>query len=207
MNCSVIISSRGRKEKLEYHLHKLYSLAKYPELVETFIRVDDDDSDTINSFTSSFCGEYRKYIRMYSGPRVGFKYLWLLFSQLAEKSTGDLLLPFGDDCNPCFKEWDDFLLQYKDKALVVGWRARMAFTRLAFNQYEEVRTAGHSVKGRYGEDVNLMFFAIENNFFHRIKRLYRKDQPLDQIQQEGRSGGWKLKDLSILDNLTLREIL
>jgi hypothetical protein len=207
MNCSVIISSRGRKEKLEYYLHKLYSLAKYPELVETLIRVDDDDLGTINSFTPSFCGEYRKYIRMYTGPRVGICYLWLLFSQLAEISTGEILLPFADDCDPCFKDWDDMLLQYKDKAVVIGWKLRMAFTRLAFNKYEGVRTAGHSIKGAYSDDVKLMDFALRNNFYCIIKRLYRRVQPNDQTQLDGAYGQWKLNDLSILDNLTLKEIL
>lgn len=171
------------------------------------IRVDDDDLDTINSFTPSFCGEYRKYIRMYSGPRVGHMNSWMLFSKLGGTSTGDILLPFSDDCDPCFREWDNFLLQYKDRALVVGWRARMAFTRLAFNKYEEVRTVGHFIKGRYGEDVNLMYFALENNFFCRIKRLWRRAQPHDQTQLDGAYGKWKLNDLSILDNLTMREIL
>jgi len=192
MNCSVLIVSRGRKEKLEYYLHKLYSKAKHPELVETLIRVDDDDLDTINSFTPSFCGEYRKYIRMYSGPRVGYSHSWMLVQKLGEMSTGDILFPLADDCDPCFNEWDDFLLQYKDKAVVIGWRARIVFTRLAFNKYEEVRTYGHSIHGPHGDDSNLMHFALHNNFFCRIKRLWRKAQPSDQTQKDGWTGGFKL---------------
>lgn len=207
MNCSVIIVSRGRKEKLEYYLYKLYSIAKYPELVETFIRVDDDDLDTINSFTSSFCGEYKKQIRMFSGPRVGAKYLWMLYRQLFEISSGKILVPWADDNDSALKHWDEILFQYQDKIAVMGWRARLSFTRLAFDKYEEVKSIGSSIGGSGGGDYKLFKFASYHNFYYTVGKLFARVQPNDKTWREGTGGEWKFTDLSVLDNLYLKEIL
>jgi hypothetical protein len=200
MNISVIVVSRGRHIKLEEYLHKLYAMAKFPTEIETLIRVDDDDLETISSFTPSFCGVYRKRIRMFKAPRIGIKYMSIMQKQLIAMSSGKIIYPFADDCDPRLQDWDSIMLEHKDKAVVIGWKARMCFTRLAYDTIPEVNSCGESVPGKKGPDSKLACHAIAHGCYITIPRLWGKVQPKDKTIKEGTYGGWVLKDLNLIES-------
>ena len=215
---SVLICSRKRPELLSKNLSLLYELSSYPNNMECLIRVDDDDHGTVEEYKNgSFFKSHRELVKMYTGPRIGYKYLTLMQKQIYKLSKGDLIVPFADDCRPVLEGWDAICLPYKKKCRMLACNLRLILTRQAIERYEIFRDFGgidpvskkpRKKKGRKFPSIdNVMCdFAQQNGMYIPIPNWYDKVQPKDKVLYQGRFRGWKLEDLSILDNLLLKEV-
>ena len=210
INISVLTPSRGRMEMLEQNFYKMYQLSKFPEKVESLVYLDEDDTESINFYNSNFLKEYYPYVKIFIGPRVGFKYMYIVLKNIAALSKGDIIFPIPDDAYFRMKNWDEYLLQYKDRALIVYSKFRLAITRKAYDQYECIRNfygcSRSEQKNKRPTDVILRKYAARKGFAMRCHKIYGESTPHDQTAQDGRGEQWSLQDTSILDNLPIREL-
>jgi hypothetical protein len=202
---SVLIVSRKRPSALSQNLSLLYQFADYPDNLECLIRIDDDDPETENAYRNGeFFKSHRNRVRMYKGPRLGYRYIWFLEKQMYELSSGSIIVPFADDCQPFLKGWDSIPLKYKDLPRVVGMRVRLMLTRPAIEKYDILKNFGGMGPG---SDVAMFRFASKENIFIDMKKWYKRVQPEDDVQKEGPLGKWKVEDANILKRLKLEEVL
>jgi hypothetical protein len=120
--------------------------------------------------------------------------------QLMAMSSGKVIYPFADDCDPCLHHFDKAMMRYKNKVAVIGWHSRIAFTRLAYDTVPEINSFGKTIVGRWGDDEKIKRFAVSNKFYYDIPKPFQKVQPRDKTNDEGAMRGWNLKDLSLLDS-------
>ena len=200
---SVFGASRGRTKLLKTSILNLYGLAKYPEKIEYLLRVDDDDKETIDFLLEDEELKIFRNLRIFIGPRVGYKYIYKTWVQLMRKCIGDIFLPFADDCGMILKEWDDILYPYKgEEAVIIFFRKRMAFTKIAYEKHKIISEWAN--RTMYTDSI-IYKYSINNNICVKEKKIWERYQPDDFLFKESH-GGWELEDLTILDNLPLIEL-
>ena len=214
VNISVLTPSRGRMGMLEQNFYKMYKMARFPEKVESLVYIDEDDTESINFYNKDFLKEYHPYVKIFVGPRVGFAYMHIMIKQLAALSKGDIILPVPDDCNFTVQNWEDYLLPYIDKELVLYHKFKLAITRKAYEKFECIKNFSgfssfelrHERRLKRPLDAALRKYAFHHGICARGYRIYGESIPRDKTAQEGRGEQWSLQDTSILDNLPIREL-
>lgn len=199
--------TRGRIEKLKRCLNSIYSNAKYPDSIETVIRIDDDDSETLTLFKSGYFKA--KNIIVYSGPRIGFDNFRTIFKQIYPTLRGEIIIPMADDVVIVFNNFDEFYYNnFKDKAVVFGKNSRNGFTRKLAEKDENVRSFMGMDKGKTPADTKIWLYARRNGFCELTHPTFAHLRPHvpDKTYEEGSQGGWKLKDKSILRNLEFKRV-
>lgn len=201
---SIVTCTRLRTSWLKRAMDGFFNLAKYPDKIEYLISVDDDDEETINFAKTDDIFKKYKNIKVFISPRIGREHLWLIFRDFFKMARGDIIIPYADDNLVFLPEWDEFFLQYKDEVALIGWRARLVITKKAIEEDECIRNFGWKFNGG---DTHLFKYACSKGIYKAIDKWSAKSVPNDIVQKEGYwPGGWSLKDLSILDNLELKEL-
>lgn len=196
------MSSRGRPELLKQSIKSAYGLSKYKDRNEYLLRVDDDDIDTIDLLRSDNYFKQIKNLRIFIDKRVGYEYLWYIYKKFFSISKGVILFVICDDLHIILKDWDEKFYTYKDKEFVMSYRARLILTKKVIDKYEYIRDwTSKTIRA----DENIWRYALKNNFHIHIENWFRKNNPIDIIKNEGVFGGWRLKDKTVVDNLTWEE--
>ena len=194
INISVIMSTRGRPQYLKLALFSIFVLAKNPQKIEVMIKADEDDSDTINICKNDpFFKEYN--IRVFIGPRLGYKNLWVSSMQLEKKTKGVIIHPFGDDTIITKLHWDDILLQYSEKEVMIGSRYSFAVTR---KLWEKERIVKEWFR-RTSYDTAMEGWAKHHDKLVNMNPWYHTIKLTDQTNLEGRGRGWELKDYKLAE--------
>lgn len=101
MRFSVFLNSRGRPEWLKNALDSVYSNCKNPDQLESLIRVDDDDHETISLLKTLTHPNLRYFI----GPRPNN--LIKSYNELVSQAKGQYLFVFNDDVQLLTPNWDE----------------------------------------------------------------------------------------------------
>ena len=107
MNFTLFLNSRGRPKQL-LHLIETYDYnAKYPELIEMFIRCDEDDLPTIEALKDlDKRGTFQ--FKVIVGPRP--YNLATTMNEMALMGKGQYLFILNDDSEMVTKDWDELVL-------------------------------------------------------------------------------------------------
>lgn len=190
--------SRGRPELLRECIKKAYDLAKFKDNLEFLIKIDNDDNDTINMLKDSFFS--KKNLRVFVNERVGFDYLWFVFTELFKLSKGDIIVPISDDLHIKRENWDSFFLPYKDKEVVAGRFSRFIITRKLLEKDDYIKNWTYStLRG----DQDIWRYAKSKGFYIQSGNYFYKK--MHKTSREERLSRWKLKDLTILNKLNWKE--
>lgn len=193
---SIICISRGRPLKLARLITSVFDENSNPASAEMLIRFDDDDELSLNFYKKDDIFKKYKNIRVFSGPRFGYSRTRIIKVNLYAQAKGEFLINIADDCYMC-NGYDKTLLPHKGQSAVVGWRARLAITRKAYETYEFIRTDG-GIDSIHGDQALMNFARQQNIYKHTHKIFAHPREENDQTKLEGCYGGWKLSDLSIL---------
>jgi len=191
-----VMASRGRSSALKQNIPLIYDLAKYPDNIEVLIRFDNDDKESLYFYKNDEIFKKYKNIKIFVGPRWGYKYIPLCISQLFAETRGDIISAIADDSVTALQDWDEKLLQFKDQIAVMGWRARNCFTRKAYDKYEFLQTFAF---GRAAADQLVWRWACKKGIFIRTGKSWAKTVIKDQTYREGAQGEWSLSDKDLLD--------
>ncbi len=202
---SFLIVTRKRVLPLKRAIDAAYNLARYPGKVECLIGVDNDDEETLEFIKTDEIFKKYKNIRVFSGPRVGYRNLFLFLRELFRYSIGEILVPIADDCFVVKKHYDKIFLLYKDKSIIVGYRCRMAINRKAIEKYDFVKEY-FNIKHPLDGDGGLFKRAFREGIYKTIEPWYSHKEKRDDTYREGRQGKWKLEDLGIIENFKMKEI-
>ncbi|MHA1469491.1 MAG: autotransporter strand-loop-strand O-heptosyltransferase [Candidatus Asgardarchaeia archaeon] len=118
---SAIIPHRGIDgvDNLLSSLNNLFSLADNPDEVEAFIRLDEDDVETIDKLNSNpIINELS--INIITGPRFGYQGLFKYQNELAAISEGDFILCYGGDFSIKTKGWDSIIKSQADTLSIIA---------------------------------------------------------------------------------------
>lgn len=106
---SVLLPTRQRVPYLLRCLDSCHSLAKQPELIEYLLKVDDDDTETLQAVEPL---KQLLPLKVFVSPRgVGYHQMHVWVNQLAEQARGDWLFNFNDDAFMTVQDWDQNLLR------------------------------------------------------------------------------------------------
>lgn len=202
---SIILVTRKRVNLLKENIRLVYERAAYPDNIEYFIGIDNDDNETLDFIKTDEIFKKYKGIRVFSGPRVGHHNCYLFFREFLLLCKGEIIVPMADDLHIRKKGWDEIALKYKNEAVVLGWRARMAFTRKAIEKYDCVRDYFQKKHIRK-IDSNLWKKAHKEGFYRVIAQRWAVNNRFLETEKSRKERNWRLKDLSILNNFKLKEI-
>jgi hypothetical protein len=107
---SVILATRGRLNSLIKTLDSLIYKCSDLEKIEILIKVDDDDSETIEGLKS-----YKNYNLInveISDKKQGYASLNEFYNELYEKSSGDFIFCMNDDSTVETQNWDKLIEPY-----------------------------------------------------------------------------------------------
>lgn len=205
IDISVSLISRKRHNLLKNAINSLYSKAVDTSRIEFLIRIDEDDSETIFMFKNDPFFKKIENIKIFIDPRIGYENIWRILEYFFGIARGDIFVPFADDCVLTLKNWDKIFLQYKDKSVGLGYRSRLILTKKIINENDYIRKWTENTRNA---DTKIARLLKKENKYIRISSWYNKvnQTPWDETKIEGSIGQWRLKDLSILDNLKWREL-
>lgn len=197
-NFSILLPTRNRVDKLTDAIHSLYSKAKYKEKVEFCIKIDDDDTETIN-----YIKNLSKFINIkydISPREGGYADLYKFFNKCCEISTGNWLFLFNDDGRMLTEHWDKILLEINPFE-VKGWKgtkdicllspsikhknASFIYPILKRSTYEIL---GHFSNGFYSDDYIYKVMSPLDAAIYVEKVLVSEisETMIDQVYEEGR---------------------
>jgi hypothetical protein len=114
LNVSVLIPSRGRLPGLIEAIRSLKEKAASPDSVEILVRLDDDDP----AFHIPIIPLPMVGTSLIMGPRLrGYADIYVFLNELAEKASGDWLMPFNDDAEMLTEGWDEIISKHADPAI------------------------------------------------------------------------------------------
>ena len=103
---SVMVPSRGRPDRLRSTLANIRDTASHPERVEILVRLDDDDTPSldIKDGLHAECAPCR--LRVLVEPRgKGYDDIHRFFNEMAARAKGDYVMVFGDDGRFVTSNW------------------------------------------------------------------------------------------------------
>lgn len=182
---SIITTSRGRAEYLEFHWDRFLAHAKYPDNIELSLYIDDDDIETIKKYEKM--KEKNKNVRAVIGPRP--KSITEGLNLAYENSTSNnLFFMVGDDCSVKTQEWDRIVMEefdkFDDKILLVygydGVQGRRMATQI-FIHKNWIDALGYLMPPHPMSDRWLSEVATGID-----RRVYRRDLVLKHIYKRTR---------------------
>lgn len=120
---SILMPSRGRPESLRDALRNITETCNDPNLVEILIRLDDDDTETLEIKDSLVKECVPINLRIIVGPRGGgYKTFHVLINELAASAKGDFLFLFNDDARIKTERWDQLILKERERMSIIQTR-------------------------------------------------------------------------------------
>ncbi len=107
---SVILPSRGRIEFLLQTLNSLIDKCDDINNIEILVKVDDDDTETINGLKSY--DKFNFITMVVSGRKNGYASLNEFYNELYEKSSGEFIFCANDDMTIITDKWDTLVKPY-----------------------------------------------------------------------------------------------
>jgi len=197
---SFLIPTRKRVLPLKRAIESTYEMAMYPEKVECIVGMDNDDDETLEFVKTDKIFKKYKSIRVFSGPRIGYVYIGLILRELFKHSVGKILVGWADDCFVVEKDYDKIFKEYENDSVIIGNRCRMAVNRKAIEEYDFVKKFFNE-KHVLRPDGVLFRQAWKEGIYKSINAWY------SHRHHGGRGAlGWKLEDLSIIENFKMKEI-
>jgi hypothetical protein len=110
---TVLLPTRGRPDSLARSLESLESYVTYPEDVEIWIRVDNDDKATQDFLDAR--GRRKILVhRVVDFRGNGYADLHLMYNQLCQNAEGRFLFLWNDDALMLTNGWDRELVKHDD---------------------------------------------------------------------------------------------
>jgi glycosyltransferase involved in cell wall biosynthesis len=116
MNISIIIPTRSRQERLAKLIESIFSLAKYPDLVELVLVYDNDDEETrdlLNQFQGIFNRQNLIVLNRDRSHNLNNDYL----NFAACHTSGKYIWGLGNDNLIITDNWDEVLLEKAEEFL------------------------------------------------------------------------------------------
>ena len=106
---SLLFPARGRFEKTKDVIESAYDMSRFPDEVETIIRIDEDDTELVGQLDKMPRLPGLKFI---IGDRMkGYASLYSMVNELCGHANGDLMLLWSNDVWFKDKGWDEM---YRD---------------------------------------------------------------------------------------------
>lgn len=114
MLVSFLIPTRGRVDQLLQSMKQSISTSIEPENIEFCIRVDDDDTSTLERIEE--IKELHPNIQLIIGSRLtGYSSIHLMYNELAEIAKGTYFYLYNDDAFLETEGWDLIISEYKNR--------------------------------------------------------------------------------------------
>ncbi len=205
-NITLLVPTRKRHLLLQRMWDSALETAKYPELLELSVYVDDDDIATQEHLKTM-----KGNIKITIGKRIT---LSDMPNETYKKATSDILTGGGDDVIYRTKNWDEIVMnvfnRYKDKLVLVYPNDLIFGNKLAtifFLHRRWIETLGYYLPPYYSCDMGDVWMDEVSKLLGR--RIYLSDvivehmhyrngkAPFDEIYAEGEARGkkddvWKL---------------
>lgn len=112
MFVSFLIPTRGRTQYTEKLVKSIINNSSKKREFEILFKIDEDDWDTIRYFEKVLYPEFKEYIDYFITPRgKGYIDIHNYVNFLCEKSSGEWLFIFNDDCFMTTENWDDIIAE------------------------------------------------------------------------------------------------
>ena len=113
IDISVLLPTRGRPQPLEHCLRSLMGRARNPQRVEIMIAFDDDDTESIEHFSTHiqpYLDDLGVEYTAMQFQRLGYLRLNEYLNALAAQSQGSWLFFWNDDAEMETQDWDQIIM-------------------------------------------------------------------------------------------------
>jgi hypothetical protein len=110
---SILIPSRNRFDSLLEAVGSIVSNTKFLEKIEIIIRFDKDDENSLSRLDELPTDKVD--INIMVGEKYGYIELYKYVNEMCEKTKGEFIVWFNDDCVIKTKEWDAIIAEYTGK--------------------------------------------------------------------------------------------
>ena len=195
---SVTIPTRDRARLLLKCVKSAQLLALFPNNIEYLILIDEEDNKTLSFIEKEKYFKEIKNLRIFTCPRIGYGYHYIMMEHLMRETRGEIIVPIADDCIMTLKNWDENFLRYRDEVKIFYHdKIDIAFTRNAYNKYENIRRWFGSTRNT---DVWIRKLGISEGCGARMGKWYK----IDKVKHVDRFDSKSLSKME-LDNFQIKE--